>query len=134
MNALDSALYSRLQGTAITNLLPGTTSIYHLQAPDNATKPFIVWYVQGGGDENHTAHRTKNLVVFIRAYSGVSAAQAGSIDTQIDTALHLAPLTVTGWGNLWIARETDLELPEVTPSGVTAYMAGGTYRIRLEKT
>ncbi len=134
MNALDSALYSRLQGTAITNLLSGTTSIYHLQAPDNTTKPFIVWNIQGGGDENDSAHRTKNLVVFIRAYSGVSAAQAGSIDTQIDTALHLAPLTVTGWGNFWLARETDLELPEVTPSGVTAYMAGGTYRVRLEKT
>jgi hypothetical protein len=133
MNALDSALYSRLQGTAITALLAGTTSLYHIQAPENATLPYIVWNIQGGGDENLDANRTKNLVLFIRAYSENSAATAGSIDAQVDTALHLAPLTVSGWTNIWFAREQDLESVQLEPSGNRFFMAGGLYRVRLDK-
>ena len=45
---------------------------------------------------------------FIRAYSGVSAVEAGSIDAAIDTALHMQPLTVSGWTDLWLAREQEL--------------------------
>lgn len=72
--------------------------------------------------------------MFIRAYSVSSAAQAGSIDAQIDTALHLVPLTVSGWTNLWLARETDVELVENEASGRQIYQAGGLYRLLLEDT
>lgn len=132
MNALDAALYSRLQGTAITSLLAGTTSIFHLQAPEGASLPYVVFNIQGGGDTNDTANRLKNLVVFVRAYSVNSAAQAGSVDAQIDTALHLAPLTVSGWTNLWLARETDLETVENEPNGRQVFMSGGLYRSILD--
>jgi hypothetical protein len=135
MNANDAAIYSRLQTTgALTSLLAGTTAIYHLQAPEGATLPYVVWNLQGGGDENLSQHRTKNFVVFVRAYSGVSAAQAGSIDAQIDAALHLIPLTVSGWTDFWLARETDLETVQLEPSGRQVWMAGGLYRERLDKT
>lgn len=134
MNILNSAIYSKLQGTAVTSLLAGTTSIYNMQAPDNATMPFIVFNLQGGGDENFDAHRTKNLVYFIRGYSQVSAAQAGSIDSAIDAAMHLQTLTPTGWSNFWTAREEDLTAVENPPSGQKIYMAGGFYRVRIEDT
>jgi hypothetical protein len=134
MNVLNTAIYSRLQGTsAITSLLAGTTSVYNLQAPEGATYPYIVWNIQGGGDENESRHRTKDLVLFVRAYSGVSAAQAGSIDAQVDTALHLLPLTVSGWTDFWMARETELETVENAPNTKPIYMSGGLYRCRLEK-
>lgn len=135
MNALNQALFSRLASTsAITSLLAeGSASIYHLQAKNNATLPYIVFSQQGGGDENETANRTKNLLKFVRAYSGVSALQAGSIDAQIDTALHLVPLTVSGWTDFWLAREEDLETVETEPNGQKKYMQGGFYRLRLDK-
>ena len=134
MNVLNTALYSRLQTTsAITSLLAGTTAIYNLQAPNNASYPYIIFSLQGGGDDNDTANRTKNLVLFVRAYSGVSALQAGSIDAQIDTALHLVPLTVSGWTDFWLAREEDLETVETEPNGQKIYMQGGFYRARLDK-
>lgn len=134
MNALDTAIYSRLQGgTALTTLLAGTTSVYHLQAPEGAAYPYCVWNIQGGGDENLDANRTKNLVVFVRGYSKTSAAQAGSVDSQIDTLLHLSPLTVSGWTNIWLARETDLETVQTEASGQVIHMAGGMYRVRLDK-
>lgn len=135
MNELSAAIYSKLQGTsAIRSLLAGTTAIYHMQAPEGQAYPYIVFNVQGGGDENQSQHRTKNLVVFVRAYSAVSPAQAGSIDAQVDTALHLVPLTVTGWSNFWLARETDIELVENEPNARPIYTVGGMYRVRLEDT
>lgn len=135
MNALNAAIYSRLQGTAaVTSLLAGTTAIYNLQAPEEQDYPYIVFNVQGGGDENQSQHRTKNLVVFVRAYAAASAAQAGSIDTQIDAALHLNPLTITGWSNFWLARERDIELVENDPSGRQIFTSGGLYRVRIEDT
>jgi hypothetical protein len=135
MNVLDAAIYSRLQGTAITSLLSGTTALYHLQAKEGVTYPYIVWNIQGGGDENLDQNRTKNLIVFIRAYArgGTSAALAGSIDAQIDNAFHLSPLTVSGWTNIWLARETDLEAVENEPGGGLVNMSGGLYRIHLDK-
>lgn len=137
MNALDSAIYSKLQSTSgLTSLLAGTTSIYSVQAPENATLPYVVFNVQGGGDDNETAHRTKNLVVFIRGYAeGMGAKKtAGSIDAAIDTALHLSSFTVSGWSNFWLAREEDLETVENPPSGSPIFMVGGLYRVRIEKT
>ncbi len=134
MNVLDAALYTRLQSTSgVTSLLAGTTAIYHLRAPKDQAYPYIVFSIQGGGDENQTSHRTKALVYFVRAYAANSAAQAGSVDQAVDTALHLVPLTVTGWSNFWLAREADLEIPETTPQGETVYMSGGLYRLRTEK-
>ena len=134
VNALDTALYSRLQGTAITSLLSGTTALYKVQAPENATLPYIVWNIQGGGDENLTQNRTKNLVLFVRAYSGNTAAEAGSIDDQVDAALsNDAPLSVSGWTNIWLAREQELETVQLEPSGRQVHMAGGLYRVWLDK-
>lgn len=133
MNAFDAAIYSRLQGTAVTGLLSGTTAIYHLQAPENATLPYIVWNIQGGGPVNLDANRVENLVYYIRAYSGSSAVNAGSIDAQIDTALHMVPLTVSGWTNTWLAREQDLEDVTNEPSGKQVWMAGALYRMRFDK-
>lgn len=134
MNVLNAAIYSRLQTTtAITSLLSGTTAIYNQQAPEGATLPFVVFSVPSELDENMTQNRTKNNVVYIRAYSGSSAAQAGSIDAAIDTALHLIPLTVSGWTNFWMVREQGIELVETQSTGKIIYSAGANWRVRLDK-
>jgi len=134
MNELNTTIYSKLQGTALTSLLAGTTSIYHLQAPDNADPPYVVFNTQAGGDENQTPKRRKSLLLFVRGYSKVSAAQAGSIDAQIDTLLHRQSLSVSGWANIYTWRETDLETIQNLPSGEKYWMQGGFYRVRLERS
>jgi len=130
MKFLNTAIYSRLgTTTAVNSLLSGTTAIYAQQAPANAVYPYVVYSVQGGGDENETRNRTKNLLVFIRAYGTINA-QAGSIDAAIDTALHLVPFTgVTGYTNIWLAREQDLETVENPPTGSQVFMNGALYRM-----
>ena len=135
MNILNQAIYNKLAGTAITSLLAsGSASIFSVLAKDNATLPYLVYSIQGGGDENFDAHRTKNLVMFIRAYSQVSEAQAGSIDAQIDAAMHLQTLSVTGWSNFWTAREEDLTAVEILDNGQKIWMSGGLFRVRIEDT
>lgn len=134
MNVVNQAIYSKLQaGTALTALLAGTTSIYHIQPPDNTSMPYVVFNLQGGGDENITPSRMKNLLYYVRGYSGVSAASAGSIDTQVDALLHSGTISVTGWTNFWLNREMEVENIENLPSGEKAYMSGAFYRLRLSK-
>lgn len=133
MNVLDTALYSRLQGTAITSLLAGTTSIYKNQAVEGATLPYIVFNKQSGSPVNLDQNRVDNLLYYIRAYSGNSAGQAGSIDARIDAALHLVPLTVSGWTNIWLAREASIEQASTEPSGKVIHSAGALYRIIVDK-
>lgn len=134
-NALNAAVYSKLSGgTALTALLATTSSVYYLQAPDGAALDYVVFSYQGGGDENWTSHRTKNLMLFARGYSKTGPAQAGSIDAQIDALLHGTTLTVSGWTNFWTAREEDVSLVETDPAGKHIWMSGGMYRVRAEKS
>lgn len=129
LSALNTALYSRLGGTATA----AGSAVYFLAAPDDAVLPYIVWDYTADRDENDTPNRTKNDVVYIRAYAATHAV-AGSIDGQIDTLLHMKPLTVTGWGNFWIARENGYSLPETDEAGRKTYMVGSEYRVRLDMT
>jgi hypothetical protein len=127
--ALNTALYSRLGGTATA----AGSAVFFGAAPDKQALPYIVWDYVADADENMTANRTKNTVVFVRGYAATPGA-AGTIDGQIDTLLHLSPLTVTGYTNFWIARENAYSLDETDPAGRETYMAGAEYRVRLDKS
>jgi hypothetical protein len=135
VNEFEAALYSRLTGgTSITSLLAGTDSIYNQQAPPGAAYPLIVFQYQGGGDENKSPHRAKNMLYTIKAISADGLTDAGTIDAAVDTELHLGTaLTVSGWTNFWLAREGEIRLVEATPEGNRYYHAGGIYRARIAK-
>jgi len=129
-NALNTGILSTLSGgTALTGALGGT-AIYYQQAPDGAALPYVVWNYQGGGDENITQSRMKNLLVYVRGYAA-SPALAGTIDAYCDALLHGKTISVTGWSNFWTAREEDISLVENLPDKTRIYSEGGIYRIRL---
>lgn len=133
-NLVHAALYARMNAaTALTALLSGTTAIYHQQAPADAALDYVVFSLQAGPNDNDTAHQVKSPLYFIRGYSGTSAAQAGSIDTQVATLFRHSPLSIAGWSNFWIVKEEDLQNFEVDAAGVTTWMQGGFYRIRADK-
>ncbi len=132
MNALNTALYSKLTGgTALTALLAGTTSVYNQVVPRGAALPYVVFNIQGGGPENITPARFENLVYTVKAVSAASALAAGSIDAQIDALLHLGTLSVSGWSNFLLMREERIQYVETAPEGQYIWHVGGTYRIRL---
>lgn len=135
MNEINTALYTTLStGTSLTSLLAGTTSIYHLQAPDNATLPYVVFSHAGGGADNFTPKERENVLEFVRAYSSSGAAQAGSINAQIRNLLHKKTLTVSGYANFWCQKEAHLENIENPTSTEKVWMEGDMYRIKIEKT
>ena len=130
-NELNAALYSTLTGgTALTSLLAGTTSVYFLQAPEDATLPYVVYSYQAGGAENVTPSDMRSQLVYTRGYASTPAL-AGSIDAQISSLLHRQTLSVSGWANFWTAREEDFILVENPPDKSPIYMSGASYRIRL---
>lgn len=133
MNELNAALYSKLSGgTALTTLLGGT-AIYHQQAPDGKPLPYVVFSTQSIVDDNATNNRTKDALVYVRAYAA-SGISAGSIDAACDALLHDSPVTVSGYSVFWQRRDGDIELVENLPNGGKIFSSGATYRIRLDKS
>jgi hypothetical protein len=131
--AMGTAIYGKLSaGTALTTALGGTL-IYADQAPDGASRPYVIFNHQGGGPEFLSPHEMRNNVWFVRAYADTRA-QAGLLDGHAEDLLHKQPLTVSGgWTNFWIVRESDVSLVENLPNGKKIYFSGGMYRVRLSK-
>lgn len=133
ITALETALYNELTGAAdlITEL--GGTFIYNQEAPQSPGDKYVVFQQQGGGDVNDTPIRERSVLYSVFGV-GLTQEAAAAIDSDIDAALHLAELTITGWSNLWLARETDVNFTELDSGGVTRYRAGAIYRVIMDKT
>jgi hypothetical protein len=130
VNTLNTAVYNVLSNNATLTSLLGGTAIYYLQAPDNASLPYVVFSHQAGQPDNTHAHDMRNQVLFVRGYAG-TASIAGSVDLICGTTLHRRTLSVTGYTNFWTAREQEFNLIENEPNGEKTYMSGAFYRIRL---
>lgn len=133
VEALETALYTKLSTTAALITELGGTAIYSKMAPQGVGANYVVFQYQGGGDDNKTTQRARNLIYTIFGVAKTQA-KAAAIDGEIDTALHNQSLTVSGWTNYWLAREDDINLIELDAGGVATYRVGGQYRIRMEDT
>lgn len=132
MNAIDTAIRSTLcGGTALTTLLAGTASVYHIRAPDNAELPYVLYSVQGGGAENINPSDLQNYLYYVRGYAG-NGDTAASIAGAIKTLLDKKTLTVSGFTNFWTRFETEVENSEETSNLSPIYSCGGIYRIRID--
>ena len=130
-NELNAAVYSQLSGgTALVSALGGT-AIYHGVAPEGLALPYVVWSYQASNRDNWTPSDSAQSVLFVRAYAA-TAKKAAEIDDSI-ADLMKTNLTLTNWTNFWLAREEELFLPETDESGVTTWMCGAYYRVRLDK-
>lgn len=130
---IEAALYTTLAaGTALVAHLGGT-AIYEGVAPTTASLPVVVFNWQGGGDENQAkGGRLRNPVFTVKAIAG-NKALAGTLDGDIDALLHHVTLTVTGYTNIWTAREGDVNYDEVDTGGSVLYHRGGMYRVRVSQ-
>lgn len=126
-NALNATIRTLLSGS--TN---ASTRVYSLIPPDNPTLPYIVFDYVNEADDNDNPNRSKQAVMFIRAYATTGKA-ADTIDAQIDTLLHNQVLTITGWSNFQTRREDGFSFVEVDDAGRKVYMSGANYRIRADQ-
>jgi len=133
MNVINQGIYNTLKaGTALTALLPGTTSIYNMQAPDSATLPYVVFNLQAGGADPRLPTDAINDVYYVRGFTKVSAAAAGSIATQIDALLHGKTISISGYTCFWCNHEQEIDSVQNLPNGEKVYSNGWYYRIRLD--
>ncbi len=135
INDTASAIYSTLTaGTTVTSMLAGTTSIYHLQAPDNASLPYVVYSLQAGGPELINPSKLETNTWWIRVYSVTSALNAAQIFEEVDKLLDRKNITITGATTIQCAREENIALVEQAAKGIRYYTCGGMYRIRTTNT
>jgi hypothetical protein len=121
-------------GTALTGMLSGTTAVYHMQAPDNASLPYIVFNHQGGGPELINPSDLESNVWWVRSYSVTSALNAALIFEQADLLLHKKNITITDCTTIQCVREQNITLVEKLPTGKFIFTCGGMYRIRTTNT
>lgn len=135
LTGLYTGLYSKLAGgTALTSLIGGTVTprIYNKLAPDEAVFPFVLFSQQAGGPMNINPSELTENIIFVRAW-GETDASARAVFDAVDGLLDKATLTISGYTNLWCARETDLDNVETLPDGTRRIMYGGLYRIQTDK-
>ncbi len=132
VNVVERALLSRLAGGGTLIGLLGGTVLYNQLAPEGAGFPHLVFGLASGVDDHDTSHRARQLMYQVTGVSKIGIAEAGSIDAAADALLHMSPLSVSGWTNFWLARESDVRLVEFdTTERVTYYRSGGMYRLRI---
>lgn len=133
-NALNAAIYSRLTGgTALTGLLSGTTSVYFKSVPEgNTDSDFVIFDYGSDLELNIAPGRERDELLLIKGVSKNNPSKAGSIENQIDALIHDQTLTVAGWTNFWIRRETGVSLEE-DDDGDRWYHSGAYFRILLDQ-
>jgi hypothetical protein len=135
VNDTATAIYSALtSGTQVTSLLAGTTSIYHMQAPDNSNLPYVVFSLQAGGPELINPSKLETNTWWIRVYSVTSASNAAQIFEQVDLKLNRVNISITGATTIQCVRDGNIALVENPPKGIPIYTCGGMYRIRTTNT
>ena len=130
---LDSAVYEKLNITAVTNEAVG--GVFNQMAPEGTQPPFVVFQAMSKVDDywSYTG-RGGTAVYMIKVIDESRWPKAASdIDTQIDSAMQDVALSVTGYALLQCRRESDIYLVE-NSEGRTFQHIGGLYRIEADQS
>ncbi len=129
----DKAVFDTLNVQAMLNLAIG--GVYNAQAPQQVKPPFVVFQMLSKEDENSFNGRYANALYMVKAVSKSPwPKEAMDVDTQIDTLMEDATLTITGYTALHCRRERDLALVEEVDAGETYQHVGGIYRVKADQT
>jgi len=130
---LDTAIYAVLNVEAVTN--EATGGIFNGVAPQGTEPPFVVFQAMSKVDDYYAySERGGAAVYMVKAIDrSIWPKAAGDIDTQIDSVMQDASLSITGYTLISCRREEDIYLAEDT-GGVTYQHVGGLYRILADQT
>ncbi len=130
---LDTAVYSVLNVAAVTN--EATGGVFNGIAPQGTEPPFVVFSAMSKTDDYFAyTERGGQAVYMIKAIDRSPwPKSAGDIDTQIDSVMQDASLSITGHTLIECRRESDIYLVEDL-DGVTYQHVGGLYRIIADES
>ena len=130
---LDSAVYEKLNIAAVTNEAVG--GVFNQMAPEGTQTPFVVFQAMSKVDDYYSYTGRGGTAVYMVKVIDESGwpKTASNIDTQIDSAMQNASLSITGHSLLECRRESDLYLVE-NADGRTFQHIGGLYRIEADES
>jgi len=124
---MDKAVYDTLNVASVLDLATG--GVYNELAPRNINAPYVIFQAMSKVDEHTFNGRFANALYMVKAVSKQPwPKEALDIDTQIDSVMEDATLTVTGYTHLLCRREEDIYLAE-DDAGIIWHHVGGIYRI-----
>lgn len=130
---LDTAIYTVLNVESVTD--EATGGVFNGLAPQGTEPPFVVFQAMSKVDDYFAyTGRGGTAVYMIKVIDrSVWPKTAGDIDTQIDSVMQDASLSITGHTLLMCRRESDIYLVE-DQQGVVYQHVGGLYRIIADQT
>ena len=130
---LDTAIFSTLNVASVTN--EATGGVFNSVAPQGAEPPFVVFQVMSKTDDYFAyTGRGAEAVYMVKAIDQSPwPKSAGDIDTQVDSVMQDASLSITGFSLLSCRREEDIYLVE-DQEGVIYQHVGGLYRIVADQS
>ena len=129
----DAAVYATLNVTALTNLATG--GVHNTIAPAGTIAPWVIFQMQSKVDTHSFNGRFANSLYTVKAVVDmVWPKEAEDIDTQIDTLLEDASLSITGYTLVLCRRESDITFQDVAQPGKTFQHVGGLYRIIADQS
>ena len=130
---LDTAVYAVLNVAAVTN--EATGGVYNTMAPEGVEPPFVVFQAMSKTDDYFAySERGGTAMYMVKAITrSVWPKEAGDIDTQIDSVMQDASLSVSGHSLISCRREEDIYLVE-DQGGVVYHHIGGLYRINADES
>jgi hypothetical protein len=130
---LDTAVYSVLNVAAVTN--EATGGVFNGVAPQGTEPPFVVFSALSKTDDYFAyTERGGQAIYMVKAIDRSPwPKSAGDIDTQVDSVMQNASLSITGHTLIECRRESDIYLTEDL-DGVTYQHVGGLYRIIADES
>lgn len=132
--AIRTALYTKLNVSAVTSLLPsGSAGLVHGVAPSSATYPICVFHQQASTSTLRMGGNAYDSDIWL--VKGVSKASSASlaedIDNEVRTLLDFGTLTVTGGTLMHMARESGVSYTE-TDGDIQYRHQGSLYRLTYQ--
>jgi hypothetical protein len=95
-----------------------------------SVEPYVVFQQQAGTDSyTFSARDGRSLLYLVKAVDvGSSGLRAAQMAERLDTLLTDKPLSVSGWTNIRLRRESDVEYVEVD-AGKTYQHYGALFRV-----
>ena len=130
---LDTAIFDVLNVAAITN--EATGGVFNGVAPQGTEPPFVVFSAMAKTDDYFAySERGGQAVYMVKAIDRSPWPKgAGAIDTQIDSVMQDAALSITGHSLISCRREEDIYLVEDL-AGIMYQHVGGLYRIIADES
>ena len=130
---LDTAIFSTLNVASVTN--EATGGVFNSVAPQGAEPPCVVFQAMSKTDDYfaYTGRGAEAVYMVKASDQSPWPKAAGDIDTQVDSVMQDASLSITGFALLSCRREEDIYLVE-DQEGVIYQHVGGLYRIVADQS